>query len=114
KVLKEPIPQVVITSSHAELAVDSYNFDVTDYLLKPFTFPRFMEALQRVLGKFKPLQPDTAGEHLYIRKGPSIVKVDPEEILLLESTGDYITIHTEHERFMVLSSLSSVEKRLSA
>src|SRR5690606_11269086 len=38
KVLKEPIPQVVTTSSHAELAVDSYNFDVTDYLLKPFTF----------------------------------------------------------------------------
>lgn len=103
---------IIVTTSHAEHAADSYNYNITDYLVKPFTYNRFSDAIAKIQNKSKSAKTNT-NDILYIRKGASMVKVNINDILWLESSGDYISIFTENEKFMVLSTLTAMEEKLN-
>jgi len=111
-------PMVVITTAHEEFALESFELEVLDYLIKPIPFPRFLKAVNRII-KLKQVNDSTE------RKGhidhPSIfVKVDKkklqkiylDEIVVVESLKDYIRIKTTTGKYIVHRTLSSFTDEL--
>lgn len=118
KSLQEP-PLIIITSAHTEYAIESYNLDVLDYLVKPFEFPRFMNALTKVYRRLDIKQPSTdaisARPFIFLKiDKKKMKKVFLDEILVVESLKDYLKINTTNGRFMIHSTLSDFTDLLPA
>jgi len=96
KKLKNP-PKVIFTTAHREYAIEGYELNVIDYLLKPITFDRFFVSIE----KFKQLQTPKKeiktinDNHVFVTSGSKNIKIVFDEILYIESLKDYITIHLE-------------------
>ncbi|MBA6153226.1 LytR/AlgR family response regulator transcription factor [Gelidibacter maritimus] len=110
KSLKEP-PLIIITSAYTEYAIETYELDVLDYLVKPFEFPRFMNALNKVYRRMNITQPSseaaTTRPYLFIKiDKKKMKKVFLDEILVVESLKDYLKINTTNGRFLIHSTLS--------
>ena len=106
-------PMVIITTAHDEFALESFELEVLDYLVKPIPFPRFLKAVNRII-KLK--QVNDSAEKKGINDHPSIfVKVDKkklqkiylDEIVVIESLKDYIRIKTTTGKYIVHRTLSS-------
>jgi two-component system, LytTR family, response regulator len=108
KHLSEPKPTVILTTAYAEYAVASYQFLVADYLLKPITFERFFQAVNRVMALQPPVQPEkeVRTNHIFVKSEQKIVKIDLDQILYLESLREYVSIFTTTGRVVTLQSLS--------
>ncbi len=116
KKLKNP-PKVIFTTAYRDYALEGYELNVIDYLLKPITFDRFFVSIE----KFKQLQPPkkeekTAPEnHLFVSSGSKNIKIVFDDILYIESLKDYITIHLENQKsHHVKQYISNFEKLLDA
>jgi len=108
-------PHVIFTTSHKEYALDAFELDVIDYLIKPVTLPRFLKAIAKVrdTSDAKDLV-NTTQEYFFIKKDSVLNKVVVEDILWIEALGDYITVHTKNQRFIIHATLKSVEAKLPA
>ncbi|HEU4718292.1 MAG TPA: LytTR family DNA-binding domain-containing protein [Bacteroidia bacterium] len=86
---------VIFTTAHSEFAVEGFNLSAIDYLLKPFTYERFMRAVNKAEEfRHAGMRKDPEGtQHLLIRANYSLVKVPHQEILYVEGLDDYIKIH---------------------
>ena len=109
----EKKPLIVITTAYKEYAAETYELDVTDYLVKPISLPRFMKSINKVfnsLEKNKYLnqfsKKDRPFIFLRINK-KKLQKVYLDEILVVESLKDYLKIFTTTERFIIHQTLSS-------
>ncbi|MBN1200165.1 MAG: response regulator transcription factor [Bacteroidales bacterium] len=122
EILRNP-PKIIITSAYDNYAVKGYELDVTDYLLKPISFERFLKAVTKVSREIrseKPLQPaaDTAGsvkppaDYIFIKADYHMHKVKLENILYIEGMKDYLRLHLPNERIMTLMSFMKMEKIL--
>jgi len=109
-------PLIIITTAHSEFAVDSFELDVLDYLLKPIPFPRFVQAINKVYRRSIDLDKTmTSTERHYI-----FVKIDKkkmkkiylDEILVIESLKDYLKINTTTNRYIIHQTLSSFTEQL--
>ena len=107
-------PLVVFTTAHSQYAVEGFEVSAIDYLIKPFNFNRFNEACTKVINTI-----NTKGNHnsqedaLYIRSNYSLVKILFENIIYIETHGDFIRVHQEErEPIQTLMSLSSIEDKL--
>ena len=118
KSLQNP-PLIIITTAHSEFAVEAYELDLLDYLVKPISFPRFLKAVNKVF-KIKSSQnssPKAINERPYL-----FVKIDKkkmkkiylDEILVIESLKDYLKITTVSNRFIIHQTLSSFTEQLPA
>jgi DNA-binding LytR/AlgR family response regulator len=118
KSLKAP-PLIIITSAYPEFAIESYELDVLDYLVKPIEFPRFMRALNKVYGRrdSNKTSSDTIKKRPYL-----FIKIDKkkmkkiflDEILVIECLKDYLKINTTNDKFMIHSTLSDFTDLLPA
>lgn len=119
---KKPI--VIITSAYREYALESFELDVCDYLLKPFRFDRFMKATNKALTLFQ-LQnkpnptvetPATTASkpitELFIKSDKRLIQVNLSDIYFLESYGNYVKVWLENEYLLTPRSLSSFEEQL--
>ncbi len=112
--LKNP-PQVVITTAYRDYAVESYNYDVVDYLVKPIEFPRFFRMVQKVMNRLsiKPAWPGSAAgeaekiDHLFLKVDKKMVKVFLKDLLYVESLKDYVMVRTTAEDLIVHHNLHS-------
>lgn len=124
KMLRNP-PKVIITTAYREYALDGYDLDIVDYLLKPVTFDRFLKATERALrqlgqsvpapnltavGAGKPAEEQT----LYLKSGYRNVRVSTDAILYMESLKDYMKIHTATETVVTKYKISEMEAALKA
>jgi DNA-binding LytR/AlgR family response regulator len=108
------IPQVILTTSHTEYALDAYDFNVVDYLIKPVTLPRFLKAITKLKNNDDTKDIINAGlEYFFIKKDSVLNKVPIQDILWIEALGDYITIHTKDQRFILHTTLKSLENKLN-
>ncbi len=115
-------PKVIFTTAYRDYAVEGFELNAVDYILKPITFQRFFNAIE----KFRALQKGTNSEpttvttsenkdaFIYIRKDRKQVKVHLNSILYIESLKDYIKIHLEEETHVTKSSISAFEEKLDA
>jgi DNA-binding LytR/AlgR family response regulator len=110
-------PKVIITTAYPEYAVEGFELDVTDYLLKPFSLERFLQAVLKVRKAMLESIHNTEGakeeiaQTIFIKSDKKILKLDFDEIHHVEAYGNYIKIHTEH---MILTSqtLSEFHEKL--
>lgn len=105
-------PLIVFTTAYPQYAVEGFELDATDYLVKPYSFERFLKAVNRAMER---LQENQAEEE----KGKILVKADKKlyalffsEILLIEGRGDYIRIRTLRENLVVHDTMKSFFARL--
>lgn len=114
KTLSHP-PKVIFTTAHKDFAIEAFDLDVIDYLLKPISFERFVKAVNKYC-HLNNVESDTSTESsgfLYFRADRKMIKVFLEDILYIESFKDYIIIHREkNDDIKVKQTLSSVEDML--
>ncbi|MEO5581114.1 MAG: LytTR family DNA-binding domain-containing protein [Saprospiraceae bacterium] len=118
KTLKNP-PQVIFTTAYPDYALEGYELNVIDYLLKPIPFHLFLKAVNKVLppgqstSENTPVQEESKSEaFVYFRSDRKMVKVLLGDILYIESMKDYIKIITPKETIITRQSISSVEEML--
>jgi len=116
-------PLVILTTAYSDYALQGYELDVTDYLLKPVTFERFLKAVDKVIQRsdseiapviVQPEQPVAASPFVFVKDGTKLVKVKLDEILYVEGLKDYVTIHTKTQKIVTLQRLKSLEEQLPA
>ena len=116
KTLQNP-PKIILTTAHKEFAVESYELNVLDYLLKPISFERFLKAINKLENDsaqvIKPVIDDSESEvFIYVKSEKKNVKILLKEILFIESLKDYIKIHTVNKTIVTQVPISSIEQRL--
>ena len=117
RVLPDP-PEVVITTARQDFAVDAFELRVTDYLVKPFDFARFTQALQRVRPRPAPVPAPPAAEvpasaDLFVKVNSRMVRINFDEVLYVEALSDYVNIVTAKHKYIVYTTLKALETRLA-
>lgn len=118
-------PLVVLTTAYSEYALESYDLDVLDYLLKPITLDRFLKAVDKASQRLALSQPvaapvtskppaEAAQPFVFVKDGTKLVKIRWSDILYVEGLKDYVTIHTRQQRIVTLQRLKSLEAQLPA
>ncbi|WP_067145728.1 LytR/AlgR family response regulator transcription factor [Pseudotamlana agarivorans] len=95
----KPLPQVILTTAFSEYALESYELNVVDYLLKPFSFQRFFQAVSKVTPKPTELSAQIPSE-IFIKSGYEHIKVVIDDILFIASDSDYTEIMTENKKYV--------------
>jgi two-component system, LytTR family, response regulator len=115
-------PFVILTTAYSQYALEGYELDVVDYLLKPITFERFLKAVDKVNNRVgsQPVEVvkgdnTSAGPaFVFVKDGTRLVKVFLDDILYVEGLKDYVTIHTKNQKVITLQRLKTLEELLPA
>ena len=96
-------PAVILTTAYSEYAVESYEYDVQDYLLKPISFERFLRSVTKIeTDKKDSSENDSVSqpEYIYVKDGYENIRVSVDDILYLEKDGNYITYHIPEHKLL--------------
>ena len=111
-------PLVVLTTAYAEYALESYEFNVIDYLLKPISFERFSKTVNKITEGRLFAHPvkgkENLHDHIFIKSNSKFFKVNFSEIVYIESMKDYLKIHTTEYKLITHQTMSEMEKILPA
>jgi DNA-binding LytR/AlgR family response regulator len=109
-------PLIVMITSHDEFALESYEYNVTDFLKKPVTAPRFFKTVQKIkkqINSDESLSFDSNNsEYVFIKTDAKLVQIRLDEILWIEALGNYMRLHTEDDKHTVLSTMKEIEAKL--
>jgi len=113
----EDKPEIIITSAHKEFAVETYELDVLDYLVKPISFPRFVKSINRAIkainGKKHLVHDLHDRPHIFVKVDKKkLQKIFLDEILVVESLKDYLKINTLTNKYIIHQTLSSFTSQL--
>jgi len=110
-------PLVVMITSHDEFALESYEYNVTDFLKKPVTASRFFKTVQKIKAqqnlKENVSNDQNKDDYVFIKTDAKLVQIKLDEILWIEALGNYIRFHTENDKHTVLSTMKEIEAKLS-
>ncbi|TJY34582.1 LytR/AlgR family response regulator transcription factor [Pontimicrobium aquaticum] len=108
-------PKVIFTTAHREYAIESYELNVVDYLLKPIVFNRFFKAIEKFLDTQAVIgvhQNKVELSHVFVQINKKNIKVLFDDILYIESIKDYIKIHLNNSNLIIKHSISTFEDKL--
>lgn len=110
-------PLTILTTAYSEFALEGYRLNVVDYLLKPYTFQRFIQATQKALDLYKSrLLIEKNGvsktEDVYVRQGDSFLRINLEDILFVEAMQNYQKLHLRDKIFIIHQTMTSLEEML--
>ena len=105
-------PMVIFTTAHSQYAVEGFNVNATDYLLKPFSAERFITAVQKARNEFEFRKNQSIQTHLMIRADYKLHRIEFDDILLIEGLDDYVQVHLANKTKIVarLSMKGILEK----
>jgi DNA-binding LytR/AlgR family response regulator len=106
--------QVIITTAYSEYALKGYELYVTDYLLKPFSFERFLQAVNKIHDKKVVESNELTSKYIFVKTENRLEKINLDEILFIEGMRDYRRIHTINKRIMTLQNFSELEQLIPA
>jgi len=106
-------PYVVLITSKPEYALDAFEYDVVDYLLKPITYPRFLKAVNKVQELSTSTIAGNNSEDLFVKHNSRYIKIPASEIQWIEAIGDYVEIWTADRKYIAHTTMKALEKRLS-
>lgn len=128
------IPAIIFTTAYSEYAIDSYELNATDYLLKPIALPRFMQAMEKAIERVRQYRgdaidkeknatatpPDEKGakpapnDFIVVKADYKLYKINYEDLLYIEGQHEYVSFYTTGKRITALYSLKSLEEVLPA
>jgi len=107
-------PKVILTTAYSEYALESYNYGVVDYLLKPIKIERFLKAINKVSAlKITQLKKNRGSEELQIKHDGMPVNISFKSILYIQSFGNYLKIFTDSRMYLISETLTNITTRLS-
>lgn len=119
KTLSSP-PKVIVTTAYSEFAIEGYELNVVDYLLKPFSFERFLSAINKVTSSSTStikkesnanLKPE--GKYIFLKQNNSHIQVDLDSILFIEASGNYTKVITSNDTISIREKISDTIQLLS-
>jgi DNA-binding LytR/AlgR family response regulator len=113
-------PNVIMTTSHRDYAFEAFEYEVTDFLKKPISLPRFRKAVEKVRAKQELMSENGNGkedefntDEIYVKDKNRLVKVRFEEILFIENVGDYVKlVTTDKKNYVIHGTIKSFAKKL--
>jgi two-component system LytT family response regulator len=117
RTLQNP-PLVVLTTAYAEYALESYEFNVIDYLLKPISFERFSKTIDKIVDgrlftQVAKEKENLKSDHIFIKSNSKFFKVNFSEIIYIEGMKDYLKVHTSDYKLITHQTMNDMEKILS-
>ena len=113
KLLNNNRVAVVLTTAYSEYAVDAFSLGVIDYLLKPFDYARFVQAINKAISyKMQEPQSEFSNDYIMVKADYKLYKVNFEDLLYIEGQHEYVTFHTVTKRITALYSLKNLEETL--
>ncbi|WP_452224608.1 LytR/AlgR family response regulator transcription factor [Lacinutrix chionoecetis] len=104
--------KVIFTTAHREFAVEGFELDAVDYLLKPFSFNRFLKATQRVIKNPITTITSVTNTFIYVKVNKLMVKINYAELQYIEGLSNYIKIHTSKSSYVVYEKMSDIINQL--
>lgn len=101
----------ILTTAYSEYALEGYEHNVIDYLLKPISFDRFQKSALKAQERF-PTNETSANSYFFVKSSGQQHKINFDEILYIESIKDYVNIKTDNQEYIVLDTLKSLENQL--
>ena len=117
----EKKPAVIFTTAYSEYAVDAFSLAVVDYLLKPFDFPRFFQAIRKAIGNVQPKAEEAprqaadiskSNDFITVKADYKLYKINYDDLLFIEGQHEYVTFHTTQRRITALFALKDLEELL--
>jgi DNA-binding LytR/AlgR family response regulator len=108
------LPQVIFVSSHSEFAAEAFDYDVTDFLVKPPTERRFNQAVKKAVGIANYENLVTEQECIYFNVDSNPVKVGVNDIVCVESQGDYVKMYERENQHVIQTTLNSMQDTLDS
>jgi DNA-binding LytR/AlgR family response regulator len=108
-------PLIIFTTAKYDYAVEAFELNVVDYLIKPVTLARFLQSIERAKEAFESNKEDVkieAQEFVFVKDNGVLKKLNVEDILYLEAMGDYVKVHTPQKFHVLHSTLKSIEEKL--
>ncbi len=117
RLLQNP-PEVIITTARNDFAVDAFELRVTDYLVKPFEYGRFCQAVERVRQHARPggvpdVPTGPANADVFVKVNSRMVRINFDDVLYVEALSDYVNIVTAQQKYIVYTTLKALEARLA-
>lgn len=106
------MPNVILTTAKTDYAYDAFQYKVIDYLKKPFSFARFQESLNKVTETGNEKKPETREEDIFIKSDGKFTRLNYDDILYIESQGDYVKYCTSDKKYITHSTLKAVEEKI--
>ncbi|MFV0531236.1 MAG: LytR/AlgR family response regulator transcription factor [Flavobacteriales bacterium] len=111
--ISKSLPYTILTTSDPNFALEAYEYNVTDYLLKPIDTLRFLKSIEKVKSLTASLDSEKSGvEEIYINVDRRLVRLMINDINVVEAKGDYVMIRTTEKNYIVHSTMKNIEKKL--
>lgn len=107
-------PKVIFTTAYRDYAVEGFELDAIDYLLKPIVFERFFRSIEKFIAQQKPKDIINENKHIYIQINKKNIKLVLKDILYIESLKDYIKIHLSNKQLVFKHGITAFEQKLNA
>ncbi|MDX1700567.1 MAG: LytTR family DNA-binding domain-containing protein [Melioribacteraceae bacterium] len=110
---KSPVlPEVIVTSAKEEYAFEAFQYEVSNYLKKPISFPKFKAAVERISGELQKKTSQSRKNHIFIRSEGRYINLKLDEIFYIENIGDYARFHTENKSHIVHGTMKGLAEKL--
>lgn len=107
------LPQVILITAHAKYAVESYEYNVTDFVVKPITHARFLKAVDKAKKNLQESTLEGTGSStIFVKADSRLVQLPVDNIQYIEALGNYVNIYTNSGRYTVLTTMKEVEAKL--
>ncbi len=108
-------PLTILATSKKEYAIDAFECNVVDYLVKPIAVDRFFKAVfkaKEIFDSSSQTLDSLSKDYVFIKTNGTLIKIDIKKILWMEAFGDYVTINTSEKKYTIHSTMKSIEKKL--
>lgn len=108
-------PKVILTTSKTEYAYNGFEYNVTDFLKKPFSYQRFSDALKKITETVSTSKKNEANgdDHIFIKSDGKLVRLKNDDILYIESMGDYVKFVSAEKKYVALNTIKNLETKVN-
>ncbi len=106
------IPQIIFVTAKENYAVEAFEHNVTDYLLKPITYARFLKSVDKAVEFYNKQGESGSPGYIFVKVDSKLLKLDLADINFVEAQGDYVQLHTRKGKHLIYSTMKHIEAKL--
>lgn len=108
----DDVPHIILISSNRNYAAESYDYNVSDYIVKPITKDRLTQAVEKLQNIDDSIKMDVSQDFAFVKDGNKIIRIEFKDVLFIEALADYVQINTTDGKYTVLSTMKSMQSKL--